>query len=51
MHLEKTAYPNGGDDYTAKVATTQVEKLALMEAGFEFVSSDPDGTQYFRIRK
>ena len=43
--------PNGGDDYTAKVATTQAEKLALMEAGFTFVSSDPDGTQYFRIRK
>ena len=51
VHLEKTAYPNGGDDYAAKVATTQAEKLALIEAGFTFVSSDPDGTQYFRKQK
>ena len=51
VHLEKTCYPNGGDDYTAKAATTQAEKLALMEAGFDFVSVDPDGTQYFRKRK
>ncbi len=27
------------------------EKLALIEAGFEYVSGDPDGTQYFRKRK
>jgi len=51
IDLERLAYPNGGDDYTAKVAITQEEKLALMEAGFEFVSMDPDGKQYFRMRK
>jgi len=51
VHLEKTHYPNGGDDYTAKVATTQAEKLALIEAGFTFVSSDPDGIQYFKKQK
>ena len=51
VHLEKTCYPNGGEDYTAKVATTQAEKLALIETGFDFVSADPDGTQYFRKRK
>ena len=27
------------------------EKLQLIETGFEFVNSDPDGTQYFRKRK
>jgi hypothetical protein len=32
-------------------AKTQTEKLQLIEAGFEFVSADPDGTQYFRKRK
>jgi hypothetical protein len=25
--------------------------VKLIEAGFEFVSADPDGTQYFRKRK
>jgi hypothetical protein len=51
VHLEKSSYPDGGDDYTAKAVTTQAEKLALIEAGFEFVSADPDGTQYFRKRR
>jgi integrase len=52
VHLERTCYPDGGDDdYIAKAATTQVEKLALIEAGFEFISGDPDGTHYFRKRK
>jgi hypothetical protein len=39
------------DDYTEKVAKTSEEQLRLIEAGFEYVSSDPDGTQYFRKRK
>lgn len=51
VHLEKTRYPDGGDDYVGKVATTKKGKLALIEAGFEHVSTDPDGTQYFRKRK
>lgn len=51
VHLEKSCYPDAGDDYTAKAVTTQTEKLALIEAGFEFVSADPDGTQYFRKRR
>jgi integrase len=51
VHLEKACYPNGGDDYIAKVANTQAEKLALIEAGFDFVSADPNGTQYFRKRR
>jgi hypothetical protein len=51
VHLEKTCYPSGSDDYIGKAATTQAEKLALIEAGFEHVSTDPDGTQYFRKRK
>ena len=49
--LEKNCYPDGGDDYIGKAATTQTEKLGLIEAGFEHVSTDPDGTQYFRKRK
>lgn len=51
VHLEKTCYPDGGDDYIGKAAVTSAEKLALIEAGFEHVSTDPDGTQYFRKRK
>jgi hypothetical protein len=39
------------DEYISKVATTQAEKLKLIEEGFDFVSIDPDGTQYFRKRK
>ncbi len=34
-----------------KSSNTREEKLKLIEAGFEFVSADPDGTQYFRKRK
>lgn len=51
IDLEKLCHPNGGDNYTGKVAKTQTEKVQLIEAGFEHVSSDPDGTQYFRRRK
>jgi hypothetical protein len=47
----RLCYPCGGEDCTGKVAKTQAEKLQLIEAGFEFVSADPDGTQYFRKRK
>lgn len=48
IDLEQLYYPNGGEDYTGKVAKTQAEKLQLIEAGFEFVCADPDGTKYFR---
>jgi hypothetical protein len=52
VHIEKTCYPNEcGEEYVAKVAATPEEKLTLIEAGFEFVSADPNGTQYFRKRK
>jgi hypothetical protein len=52
VHLEKTCYPDGGDDdYIGKAVTTQAEKLALIESGFQHVSTDTDGTQYFRKRK
>jgi len=39
------------DDFISRIATTREEKLSLIESGFEYVSSDPDGTQYFRKRK
>jgi len=39
------------EEYTSRIATTREEKLAMIEAGFEYVSCDPDGTQYFRKRK
>jgi hypothetical protein len=51
IDLERVCYPAGGEEYTGKVAKTEAEKLSLIEAGFEFVSADPDGTQYFRKRK
>jgi hypothetical protein len=37
--------------YIRKFEQIISEKLQLIEAGFEFVNSDPDGTQYFRKRK
>jgi integrase len=40
-----------GDKYFSAVATTRQEKQALIEDGFEYVSSDPDGMQYFRKPK
>lgn len=52
IHIEQQLYQNNtNDEFTGKVATTKEEKLALIDAGFEFVSVDPDGTQYFRKRK
>lgn len=51
IDLERLCYPNGGEDYIGEVTKTQTEKLQLIEAGFEYVSEDPDGTQYFRKRK
>jgi len=45
MSTWKRCYPDGGEDYTAKAVTTQAEKLALIESGYQFVSIDPDGTE------
>jgi hypothetical protein len=42
---------NAGDCFISRIATTREEKLALIKAGFEYVSCNPDGTQYFRKRK
>jgi hypothetical protein len=39
------------DDFISRIATSREEKLDLIQSGFEYVSSDPDGTQYFRKRK
>jgi integrase len=41
----------GEEKYFSAVATTRAEKQALIEDGFEYVSCDPDGTQYFRKMK
>jgi len=50
VHLEKTCYPNGGDDYHSKAARTEAETLSLIEAGFEYVC-DFEGVKLFRKRK
>jgi hypothetical protein len=50
VHLEKTYYPNGGDDYHSKAARTEAEALSLIEAGFEYVC-DFEGAKLFRKRK
>jgi len=50
VHLEKTCYPNGGDDYHSKAARTETETLSLIEAGFEYVC-DFEGVKLFRKRK
>jgi len=49
--LEIACFSKGGDEFTGKVAITREEKLKLIEAGFEFVSADPDVSLYFRKRK
>jgi len=51
IDLEIACFPNGGDDYVGKVATTQIEALNLIEVGFEHVCVTPDGTMYFRKRR
>jgi hypothetical protein len=51
IDLEIACFPNGGDDYIGKVATTQIEALNLIETGFEHVCVTPDGTMYFRKRR
>jgi integrase len=51
VNLELMMFNDTADEYIGKVATTQAEKLKLIEQGFEFVSADPDGTQYYRKRK
>jgi len=53
MNTEKYTHlvDYSGEKYFSAVATTRQEKQALIEEGFEFVSSDPDGTQYFRKPK
>jgi integrase len=51
IDLEIACFPNGGDDYVGKVATTHIEALNLIEAGFEHVCVTPDGTMYFRKRR
>ncbi len=40
-----------GDKYFSAIATTPKEKLALIEDCWEYVTSDPDGTQYYRKPK
>ena len=51
IDLGRFCYPHGDEDYTGKVATTQAERRQLIEAGFEFVSANPDGTTILRKRK
>jgi integrase len=51
IDLETACFPNGGDDYVGKTAKTSVEGLSLIEAGFEYVCTSPDGTMLFRKRR
>jgi|SRR6267143_3470135 len=43
--------PYGKDEYTAKAGTTLEEISTLIEEGFDYVSTLPDGVQLFRKRK
>jgi len=40
-----------GDEYDVKVAENKKERVALLEAGFEWVRNDDTGLTYFRKRK
>jgi integrase len=39
------------DEWTCKIATTKEESVPLIEAGFEYLFTDTDGTKLFRKRK
>ena len=40
-----------GDEYDVKVAETKKERIALLEAGFEWAGEDNNQLTYFRKRK
>jgi hypothetical protein len=40
-----------GDEYDVKVAESKKERIAMLEAGFEWIGEDNDGLTYFRRRK
>ena len=40
-----------GDEFDVKVAESKKERIALLEAGFEWIGKDNDGLTYFRKRK
>lgn len=40
-----------GDEYDVKVAETKMDRIALLEAGFEWVGEDDTGLTYFKKRK
>jgi len=40
-----------GDEYDVKVAETKKERIALLEAGFEWIGEDSNSLTYFRKRK
>jgi len=40
-----------GDEYDVKVAETKLERIKLLEAGFEWVGKDDSELTYFRKRK
>ena len=51
IHIEKQLYQTGAsDEFTVKVATTPQEITALLEVGFEYVTTK-DALAYFRKRK
>jgi hypothetical protein len=50
IDLERISYPNGGEDFTAKVAKSETEALQLIEAGFDFVCTMGE-SKLFRKRK
>ena len=39
------------DEWTCRIATTKEESVLLIEAGFEYLFTDTDGTKLFRKRK
>jgi hypothetical protein len=49
INLEQMMFNGLPNKFKGIVAKTTDEKLKAIESGAEFVSSDPDGTHYYRI--
>jgi len=51
LHLEKALFNSESDEFHVKAAKTSKEACKLVEVGFEYVCTTPDGFMIFRKRK
>jgi len=51
INIEQALYQNTDDEFHVKAAHTDKEAMELLEAGFEYVCTTPNGAMLFRKRK